>query len=234
MLKAREPDGVPNPYLPIRTRFFDDQVLQHRDRVAQLVLLGAGYDTRVMRLPLPGTTTVYALDQVEVLHRAARVIAPARALRDDTPVWVPVAADLGAGWADALLAAEFDPLTPALWIAEGLLFHLTDSHVVSALSTAASVSAPGSILVADVFGTGLLALPIMRSLVEHRHASGRPLPFCTDTPQALLRSTGWTPEHIVEPGQADANFGRLPELPDDWRGGSSPTLRSYFMVGRAG
>jgi methyltransferase (TIGR00027 family) len=232
MMKAREPDDVPNPFLPIRTRFIDDVVLRHSDRVAQLVLLGAGYDTRAVRLPLPGTTTVFALDQLEVLHRAGKVITSARAARDDAPVWVPVPVDLADGWADALLAAGFDSLVPALWIAEGLLFYLTDDQVFTALSTAAELSSPSSALVADAFGTGLLDLPSMRSLVEHRAATGTPLPFCTDTPHALLRSSGWTAERVVEPGQADANFGRLPELPDDWHGGANPKLRTYFMVGR--
>lgn len=232
MLQAREPDGVPNPYLPIRTRFFDDVLLRHRDRVAQVVLLGAGYDTRAVRLPLPGTTTVYALDHPEVLRRTGGVVTRARAVREDAPAWVPVPVDLANAWGDALLAAGFDPLSPVLWVAEGLLFYLTDAQVHAALSTAAGLSWSGSALVADVFGTGLLDLPMMRGLVERRRTTGTPLPFCTDHPHALLRTTGWAPDQVSEPGQADANFGRLPALPDDWHGGTDPTLRTYFMVGR--
>jgi methyltransferase (TIGR00027 family) len=232
MLEEREPDGVPNPFLPIRTRFFDDVVIRHRDRVGQVVLLGAGYDTRALRLPLHATTTVFALDQPEVLGHAAAVITPARAAGADTPDWVAVPVDLADAWGEPLLAAGFDPLSPVLWVAEGLLFYLTHDHVRTVLSAAARLSSSGSALVADVFGTGLLGLPAMRGLVEHRHATGTPLPFCTDTPHALLRTTGWTPVHVSEPGQSDANFGRLPALPDDWHGGIRPTLRTYFMVGR--
>ena len=232
MLESREPDGVPNPFLPIRTRFFDDVVLLHRDRVAQLVLLGAGHDTRAVRLPLPGTITVYALDQPAVIGRTNEIVARVRAARDEAPNWVPVAVDVANNSGDALLEAGFDPLSPALWIAEGLLFHLTDTHVHAVLSTAAELSSSGSVMVADVFGTGLLDLPTMRDFVTQRHASDTPLPFCTDTPHDLLRTAGWVPDRVIEPGQADANYGRLPALPDDWRGGTDQTLRTYFMVGQ--
>jgi len=231
MLQAREPDGVANPYLPIRTRFFDDVVLRHRDTTAQLVLVGAGYDTRALRLSLPATTTVYALDHPDVLRRTSEVVTRARAQREDAPAWVPVPVDFSDTWDDALLAAGFDPHAPVLWIAEGLLFYLTDTQVHATLSTAADMSSSASTLVGDVFGTGLLDLPTMREVVDHRQATGTPLPFCTDTPEALLRTTGWTLNHVSEPGRPDANFGRLPALPDDWQGGTNPTLRSYFMIG---
>ena len=167
-----------------------------------------------------------------MLRRTGAVVTRARAAREHAPAWVPVPTDLGNAWGDALLSAGFDPLSPVLWVAEGPLFYLTDAQVHAALSTAADLSPSYSALVADVFGTGLLDLPTMRGLVEHRHATSTLMPICTDTPHALLRTTGWAPGQVIELGQADANFGRLPALPDDWHGGTNPTLRTYVMVGR--
>src|SRR6266699_6751320 len=53
--RAEAPTGRPNPFLPIRTRHFDDVLVAEagRDRPGQVVLLGAGLDTRGFRLPLP-------------------------------------------------------------------------------------------------------------------------------------------------------------------------------------
>lgn len=234
MLTAREPDGVANPYLPVRTRFFDDLIVSHSSWATQLVLLGAGHDTRAMRLPLPAALTVFALDQTDVLHRTEQVIAGARSARGPAPAWVPVAVDLGDAWEEPLLTAGFDRTAPTIWVAEGLLFHLAEAQVHALLKRVAELALDRSLLVADAFGSGLLDLPTTRGLVAHRTSTGRPLPFCTDAPEALLRASGWTPERVVEPGQAAANYGRMHQLPDDWDGGSAPTLRTYFMIGSRG
>ena len=42
--------GGENEFLPIRTRFFDDVLRTAVDRLEQVVLLGAGLDTRAFRL----------------------------------------------------------------------------------------------------------------------------------------------------------------------------------------
>jgi methyltransferase (TIGR00027 family) len=232
MLAAREPDGVENPFLPVRTRFFDDLILAHSSWVTQIVLLGAGHDTRAVRLPLPDTVTVFALDQPEVLIPTEAVITHARAQNHTTAGWRPVAADLAAPWDHHLLSAGFHPRSPTLWIAEGLLFYLTDAQVHETLNVAANLSQDRAVLAADIFGTGLLELPAMRGLVEHRRAIATPLPYCTDAPDLLLTRTGWTPDHIVEPGQPQANFGRLQTLAHDSSGGANPTLRTYLVIGR--
>jgi O-methyltransferase involved in polyketide biosynthesis len=41
------------PFLPARTRFFDDFLIAAAPAVGQVVVLGAGLDTRPFRLPLP-------------------------------------------------------------------------------------------------------------------------------------------------------------------------------------
>jgi methyltransferase (TIGR00027 family) len=231
MLEAREPDGTPNMYLPVRTRFFDDLIVRHCTWATQVVLLGSGHDTRALRLPLGPNTTVFALDHPEVLAATGTLIARVRPDLPGRAAWVPVPVDLGAPWHGALLDHGFDPDSPCLWIAEGLLF-LTTNQVDQALTTAARLSRTTAAFAADVFGTGLLDLPAMRGNVEHRRRTGMPPPYCTDDPASLLHSTGWSPDQILEPGHAAANFGRLPSLPEHWQGGNTPRLRTYLMVGR--
>ncbi len=231
MLAAREPDGRPNVYLPVRTRFVDDLVTGRCAWADQVVLLGAGYDTRVLRLPLAAGRRVFALDAPDLLEATARVVARVRGDHPSGPAWVPVAVDLRAPWGAALLGSGFDPATPTLWVAEGLLYYLAADDVDRLLGTAARLSHTRSAFVADAFATGLLELPSMRAYVEGRRRSRLHPPFCTDDPRGLLTRTGWTVDRIVEPGQEGARFSRLTALPDPWDGGGQPRMRTYLMVG---
>jgi len=69
------PDGEDDPlwgrlgrYFGLRTRVFDDHVLRRaRAGIRQVVLLGAGLDTRALRLAWPAGCTVFEVDRQEVL-----------------------------------------------------------------------------------------------------------------------------------------------------------------------
>jgi len=87
MLTARETDGEANSYLPVRTRFFDDLIVANSSWASQVVLLGAGHDTRAVRLNVPNTVTFFALDRVEVLRPTEAVITAARADNLSSAAW---------------------------------------------------------------------------------------------------------------------------------------------------
>lgn len=212
----RQPE---NTFLPVRTRFFDDVLLAAR-WARQIVLLGAGMDTRAYRLALPAHTVVYEIDQPGSLTAKDEILSGAGA----TPVCDrrTVEVDLRDDWPAALRDSGFEPRQPTVWLAEGLLFYLDSSTVDSLLTRAAGLSPAGAEFAADVFGTGLLRLD---SMADRR-------PFCTDEPAELLRRGGWPSCTLTEPGQSRANYGRLRVVPDDWAGGQDPTMRSYLVVGR--
>lgn len=73
------------------------------------------------------------------------------------------------------------------------------------------LSAPGSLFLADTFGTGLLDTPALAPLVHLERENRRELPFRTDEPDRLFRAGRWAATHVVEPGQSRANHGRFPE-----------------------
>ena len=225
-LVASEAASGENRFLPVRTRFFDD-VLLAADWAEQVVLLGAGYDTRAYRLSLPPRTTLYEIDH-EPLTVKDRVLAAASPACER----VPVAADLRADWAQRLCAAGFRRDRPTVWLAEGVMFYLDRTDVTTMLTTAASLCVRRSAFAADIFGTGLLRLPTMQASIDRRRSLGGPPPFCTDDPIDLFRQNGWRDVDITEPGQPAANFGRLRALPAEWRGGPDPTMRTYVVVGR--
>ena len=110
-------------YQAARTRYFDDYFRQAADAgVRQIVLVAAGLDSRAYRLPWPDGTTIYELDQPQVLDFKREVLveqgATPNADRHE------VAVDLRDDWPQALRDSGFDPTQPSAWIAEGLLVYL--------------------------------------------------------------------------------------------------------------
>jgi methyltransferase (TIGR00027 family) len=78
--------------------------------VRQAVILAAGLDARAYRLPWPDGTTVYELDQPEVIEFKSKTLAdlvaqPAAERR-------AIAIDLRNDWPKALLENGFDPPSP--------------------------------------------------------------------------------------------------------------------------
>lgn len=106
-----------------RTKYFDAYFQRATAAGArQVVILAAGLDSRAYRLPWPDGTTVFELDQPQVLEFKREVLAghgiQPRAQRRE------VAVDLRDDWSKALLDNGFDPTQASAWIAEGLLIYL--------------------------------------------------------------------------------------------------------------
>jgi methyltransferase (TIGR00027 family) len=112
-------------YLIIRTHFFDQLILHATTHGhTHIVLLGAGLDTRALRLPLPAHTRVYEVDTSATLEFTHTVITATRHPPRSTCHRVPVPADPPTHWPRALRAAGFNPHQPTLWIAETLPIRL--------------------------------------------------------------------------------------------------------------
>jgi methyltransferase (TIGR00027 family) len=106
-----------------RTKYFDDYFRRAADAgVRQVVILAAGLDSRAYRLDWPAATTIFELDQPQVLDFKRQVLAEhgdqPRAERRE------IAIDLREDWPQALRDSGFDPAKPSAWIAEGLLIYL--------------------------------------------------------------------------------------------------------------
>jgi methyltransferase (TIGR00027 family) len=150
------PGGDANPlwgrlgrYFGLRTRVYDDYLLRSaRAGARQVVLLGAGLDSRAFRLDWPEDTVVFELDQNDVLSFKQRVFDGLRATL--TAVRRPIVADLRDDWAPALLAAGFDAAKPSTWLAEGLLLYLPSAAQQRLMDTVDRLSVPGSALAYEV------------------------------------------------------------------------------------
>ncbi|MEC3976892.1 class I SAM-dependent methyltransferase [Amycolatopsis sp. H20-H5] len=217
-----------NPFLPIRTRWFDDYLETWVGEGHQVVGLAAGLDTRAFRLEWPDGVTLYEVDQKAVLAYKESTLAAAGAKRGVDTRTVPV--DLGDDWPAALRAAGFDPAKPTVWFAEGLLFYLPEALAHRVVRDAAALSAPGSVLAADLIGTGIFRFPYTREFLRRLEAADSPWVFGTDDPARFLTDCGWDPIDVTEPGKANANYGRWPEAASP---ANLPDLpRSHLVAGR--
>jgi methyltransferase (TIGR00027 family) len=129
--------------MAIRTEYFDDFFLEAADAgIRQAVILASGLDSRAYRLPWPSGTTVFEVDQPQVIDFKTATLANLAAR--PTAVRHAVAIDLRDDWPAALAEAGFDPAQPTAWIAEGLLGYLPAEAQDRLLDQITALSAPGS------------------------------------------------------------------------------------------
>jgi methyltransferase (TIGR00027 family) len=129
--------------MAVRTKFFDEFFIDATTAgIRQAVILASGLDARAYRLPWPDGTTVYEIDQQQVIEFKSRTLAELGA--QPTAHRRAVAVDLRDNWPAALQEAGFDPGQPSAWSAEGLLGYLPPDAQDRLLDTITEFSAPGS------------------------------------------------------------------------------------------
>jgi methyltransferase (TIGR00027 family) len=134
--------------MAVRTRFFDQFFGSAADAgVRQAVILASGLDTRAYRLAWPAGTTVYEIDQPQVIEFKTGTLAdlgatPSAELRT-------IAVDLRDDWPSALRAGGFDVDQPTAWSAEGLLPYLPSDAQDRLFDNITALSAPGSQLATE-------------------------------------------------------------------------------------
>lgn len=139
----RMPDAM-----AVRTRYFDDFFADASAAgIRQVVILASGLDARAYRLAWPADTTVFEVDQPEVIEFKTATIAELGAQPSADLRAVPV--DLRYDWPTALRGAGFDPSRPTAWLAEGLLAYLPPQAQDRLLDNVTALSAPGSRLAVE-------------------------------------------------------------------------------------
>ncbi|UUO01219.1 class I SAM-dependent methyltransferase [Mycolicibacterium novocastrense] len=129
--------------MAVRTRHFDRLFTDAAAAgVRQAVILAAGLDARAYRLGWPTGTTVFELDQPEVIAFKSDTLAALGA--EPSADRRVVAIDLRDDWPKALRDNGFDPGQPTAWIAEGLLIYLPPAAQDLLFDRVDDLSAPGS------------------------------------------------------------------------------------------
>lgn len=207
----------------VRTRFWDEALLNAVPPIAQVVIVAAGLDARAYRLPWPDGTTVFELDQPAV------ITTKAEALAGDDPRCrrVAIGVDLTEDWTDTLRANGFDSGLPAVWLMEGLLQYLDEGAVHTLFERVDTLSAPGSVLLYDIVGKTLLDSVMLAAVREQMSRNGAPWLFGTDAPEQLCERLGWSAvvTDVAEPGNK-WNRWFAPAVPLDVPG----VPRGYFVT----
>ena len=140
-----------------RTRFIDDALSGAlKDGIEQVVVLGAGFDCRALRLPLIGDARVFEVDQPATLERKIERLRGQRGAAAESDV-VRVALDfkreeLGR----ALIKAGFRADRPTFYIWEGVTNYLSAEAVDQVLHFVAKESAPKSRILFTYVHRGVL------------------------------------------------------------------------------
>jgi methyltransferase (TIGR00027 family) len=208
--------------LAVHARFVDEYLAEAgRAGIRQVVILGSGMDTRPYRLWWPPGTTVYEIDQPEVVDFKSEVLRGLGAEVNANRRAIGV--DLRQDWPDGLRRVGFDAAQPTVWVAEGLLVgYLPPDAQNRLLQTLTEMSATGSRFAADHMPTWSPSqLAKGRAFIDIWRQQGLHVDLTTLTytgeyryvPQ-YLAACGWK---TVERKVADL-FGAI-GMASRWRGG---------------
>lgn len=212
-------------YMQIRTKLLDDAVRRFvEDGGDQVVLLGAGFDCRALRLPELARSRVFEVDHPATQgHKQAtlarlNVQSPAHYVTWDFETR-PMD-ELG----DALVDAGHDPARPTLTIWEGVTMYLTETAIDASLRAIANWSATQSLLAMTYFSRDRLTKPSLASRVVRAAVAtmGEPFKWGT-TPDELvpfLWDRGWSVVDDISTQEA-ANTLMPPDLAHSVRSADS-------------
>jgi methyltransferase (TIGR00027 family) len=130
---------------------YGDGIFQRalNDRVAQVVFLGAGYDTRAHRFrDTLAATRVFELDALPTQQRKTQLLQRAGVQSPVQLTYVPINFEKQTP-AEVLLDAGFDPGRKTLFIWEGVTYYLSAEAVDATLAFVRKGSAAGSTLCFD-------------------------------------------------------------------------------------
>ena len=137
----------------LRTEFFDRTLEDSLDRVGQVVILGAGWDTRAYGILRDWGHPVFEVDQGPT--QQAKLAGLAKTGIDHSQVTFVEADFNRQSWLEALEEHGFDAAVPTHVIWEGVAMYLEEEAVLDTLRCVARLSA-GSTLAFDYFARQLV------------------------------------------------------------------------------
>lgn len=189
-LQGPDSDRPLNPLL-LRTCFVDAVVTDAVTcGIDQVVVFGAGMDTRAMRLGIPPATTIYELDFPETFAYKEPILDRHGATPSCSRVLVPT--DVAVRWEADLRAAGLDPQRPILWLLEGLLLYLSPEQVHALGARISTLSVARSVLCFDCYSAELFRDPAMAAWNEALQAQATAPASTMDDPVEWCTSLGWT------------------------------------------
>jgi methyltransferase (TIGR00027 family) len=188
-----------------RTTFFDAALARHLSDIDQLVILGAGWDTRSYRMPK--AIHCFEIDTPKTQESKRQMLK--KAGLDATRITFVPADFMKEDWLEKLAHAGFDPHKPTFFLWEAVTMYLDREAVESTLRKIAS-TASGSAVAFDYFHADLIGAqsPFWRYARAVTNAIGEPFTFGIDSTKpsskyvaAFLASCGLSMEEQRNFGQ---------------------------------
>ena len=202
-------------WLALRVAYLDRLVGLAVDKLSirQIVILGAGYDTRAARLPRAGVTFF------EVDHPATQ--GDKRAHLNELPSPKGIVTFVSMNFEtesldNALQSAGHDRSSPTCWIWEGVVMYLRRDAMRATLASIAKRSAPASTLIVNYH-------------TIHRRLLARLMFRLIGEPQI----SAWTPEEMAADLRSAGFVVREDSSMTDWNGrfaqGQAKVQRGFYM-----
>ncbi|TMW69207.1 hypothetical protein Poli38472_001363 [Pythium oligandrum] len=140
-------------YVVLRTRFIDEALVHRDPAIQQVVILGAGLDSRAYRMKALSDCHVIEVDAGRaMLERKQRILSEksAQPLAKQHHVIVADLAD--DAWQMQLISHGFNSKEPTFWLLEGLLPYMNHGSNVRVIKTIDALSGTGSQIWADISG----------------------------------------------------------------------------------
>lgn len=166
-----------------RHRFIDDHLLVALPDVEQVMILGAGYDSRAYRFAAQiGARPVYEVDLAPLSRRKAAIVAAQQGLFGHAAIHRVEIDFRTQSLQERLAGSGFTPGTPTFVAWEGVSPYLTREAVDGTLAALAEVCGAGSVLAMDFWQrVGGLGVYQLRVRAEHAmHLIGEPIGFALD------------------------------------------------------
>ena len=174
-------------YMQVRTRVIDDALVEFVAAGGkQLVLLGAGYDCRALRLPELAGADVFEVDHPATQSRKRSVLDQLGAKSPARYVTWDFEARPMEDLPDVLDEAGLDLAKPVFTIWEGVTMYLTEPAIDSSLRAIRAWSAAGSQLALTYFSKSRIAKPNLMTRAMQIVVSGFGEPW----------KFGWTPDEL--------------------------------------
>ena len=169
----------PRPSAVARTRLIDDIASEGAPTVSQVVILGAGFDTRAHRLPALAGVPVFEVDH-PATQAAKRSVVESLGLSSAMVTYVAVDFERQS-LEQQLRAAGLRTGMSTLFIWEGVTNYLSDSAVDETLLTIGRLAGPGGVLVFTYIDAGVLdgsvSFPEARRWLANVRRAGEPWTF---------------------------------------------------------
>lgn len=208
-------------WIAVRTAYIDRQVraLTGRHGFRQVVILGAGLDTRAARLARVGVR-FFEVDHPETRAEKERRLAALPGFPADAATRVPCDFERD-DFLERLAATGFEPDQPAAIVWEGVTCYLTEAAVRGTLRRIATGCAPPTRVIFDTIGKvmarGESTHAEDRGTADMVDTLGEPVRWGTNDPLPLLYDEGFRKVRVVSFDEAALDLTGTYDRARRWR-----------------